>query len=270
MKKLRTVWNIIKTVCTTPGRLRLVVDHEKEFLNKIKTKYPDFINGLPVVDISEFITGKNDIIEPYTFLRGNSLPTDMALLRSIAKKITNCQYFEIGTWRGESVANIADVAEHCTTLNIPDDTLREKGLKESYVDMHRYFSKHLKNVTHLQHDSLTFDFSKYKNSLDLIFVDGDHHYHEVQSDTRNAFTLPRNESSVIVWHDYGFDPEHIRYEVLAGILDGCPPEKRPYLYHVSDTMCAVFIQKNFNTKTLQADQSPNKYFSVALSEKKIA
>lgn len=247
----------------------MVVDYEKEYLIKIKNKYPNYINGLPVINISEFISGKNDVIEPYTFLGGNSLPTDIALLRSLAKQLANCQYFEIGTWRGESAANLADVAAQCITLNLPDSTMIEKGLFKNYIEMHRYFSKHLKNVIHLQHDSLTFDFSKYKNSMDLIFVDGDHHYREVQSDTKNVFNLLRNESSVIVWHDYGFDPEHIRYEVLAGILDGCPPDKLQYLYHVSDTKCAIFIQKKFNSKTLKPNQNPDKYFSVTLTEKKI-
>ncbi|MCC6690501.1 MAG: class I SAM-dependent methyltransferase, partial [Bacteroidia bacterium] len=183
MKKLQTLWNVIKTAITEPGRLRLVVDYEKEYLIKIKNKYPNYINGLPVINISEFISGKNDVIEPYTFLGGNSLPTDIALLRSLAKQLANCQYFEIGTWRGESAANLADVAAQCITLNLPDSTMIEKGLFKNYIEMHRYFSKHLKNVIHLQHDSLTFDFSKYKNSMDLIFVDGDHHYREVQSDT---------------------------------------------------------------------------------------
>lgn len=143
------------------------------------------------------------------------------------------------------------------------------GLSENYIGMHRFFSTQLKNVTHLQGNSLSFDYGPYKNKMDLIFVDGDHHYRQVLSDTQNVFSLLQTESSVIVWHDYGFDPEQIRYEVLAGILDGCPAEKRPNLYHVANTKCAIFTRKKFMTHTLKPNQNPDNYFSVTLTEHKI-
>src|ERR1035437_5684514 len=97
--KLRTLFKIIKTLLTNPGRLRLIIDHEKEYYNHIKKHYPAFINGLPVIDSSEFSIGKNDTngkneaLEPYTFLGGNSLPTDLALLRSLGRQFQECNYF---------------------------------------------------------------------------------------------------------------------------------------------------------------------------------
>jgi len=75
----------------------------------------------------------------------------------------------------------------------------------------------------------------------LIFIDGDHHSESIASDTANAFKLLKDENSVIVWHDYGIGTETVRWNVLAGILEGCPADKRNKLYHASNTICAFLL-----------------------------
>ena len=100
------------------------------------------------------------------------------------------------------------------------------GLAKEYVGLHRFFSKNFKNVEHIQQNSSTFDFKTLNKKFDLIFVDGDHHYEQVKQDTENVFNLLRNENSIIVWHDYLYDSGEIRFEVLAGILAGCPSKTR--------------------------------------------
>ena len=68
------------------------------------------------------------------------------------------------------------------------------------------------------------DFEALNKKFDLIFIDGDHHYEMVRNDTAKVFQSLFHSGSTVVWHDYAFNPEKIRFEVLAGILDGCPTE----------------------------------------------
>lgn len=59
-----------------------------------------------------------------------------------------------------------------------------------------------RSITQLLGDSMTFDFSPYHRSIDLVYIDGSHSYPYVRSDTRNAMLMIRT-GGVIVWDDYG-------------------------------------------------------------------
>jgi len=72
-----------------------------------------------------------------------------------------------------------------------------------------------------------------------------------------------------VWHDYGIGTETVRWNILAGILDGCPEEKRKNIYHVSNTLCAFYTNKSLKTSVLKQNQKPDKYFSLHLKAHKI-
>ena len=70
---------------------------------------------------------------------------------------------------------------------------------------------------------------------------------------------------MIVWHDYARNPEQVRWSVLAGILDGLPSEMHKHLYHISNTMCAVYLPKldpDISPKTLKANERPGRFFEV--------
>ncbi len=51
-----------------------------------------------------------------------------------------------------------------------------------------------------------------------------------------------HDESTLVWHDYSYFPEEIRYEVMAAILDGTDPVDREQLFFVSRTKCAIFLR----------------------------
>lgn len=58
-------------------------------------------------------------------------------------------------------------------------------------------------ITQLWGDSLTYDFSPYYRSMDLVFVDGGHEYEVVLSDLRNASKMLRDPYyGVIFVHDF--------------------------------------------------------------------
>ncbi len=200
----------------------------------------------------------------FTFLDGGSLPTDILLLKKLAGKFEKCSYFEIGTWRGESVANVAAAAAECFTLNLSAEELRSMHVDEKYIALQGFFSKSLKNVVHLEGNSRTFDFGSLQRRFDVIFIDGDHHYDMVKHDTQQVFRHLVHPASVVVWHDYGNTPENVRFEVLAGILDGTPGELHRYLYHVGGTKSAVMIREEIPSAVLSEPVRPTFHYQVKL------
>jgi predicted O-methyltransferase YrrM len=234
-KAVKAVTNIIRK----PYLLNLVLD-DNEVRKQDVLKKNNGLERFPQLSLFDVLDTKEISVSPFAFLDGGSLPTDLALLKGLAGKFPQCSYFEIGTWRGESAANVASVAKECYTMDLPDDEKRELGYDEEYISQHAVFSKNLPNVTHLKANSLYFDFASLNRKFDLIFIDGDHHYESVLNDTLKVFIHLLRDNSIVVWHDYAYNPEKVRYEVMAAILDGCPAQFHRNLYHVANTMCAVY------------------------------
>lgn len=264
MNKLKKVLKAIKAIIKKPALLNLVFYDDQAWEERIKKDHK--INPvLPVVDISNFLTNGTETLETFAFLGGGSLPTDLALLKSISKKFDNCQYFEIGTWRGESVANVADTGADCYTLNLSEAELKAMNIPDAYAKLHGFFSHNKEQVHYLYGNSLDFDFAALDKKFDLIFIDGDHHYDFVKNDTQKVFEHLIHDKSIVVWHDYAYSPEKIRPEVLAGILDGIPKAFQKNLYHVSNTMCAIFTRQNLETRSFTSPVTPDKKFRVDIS-----
>ena len=263
MKKIRKLLNAIILIIKNPALLNKVLDDIEVNKKMVVEKYK-LTNGLKTIDIFQLLPHFDEVVEPFSSLDGGSTPIDLALLKSLAKGKIDCMYFEIGTWRGESAANVASVAKHCVTLNLPDKEMLEMGLDKAYVESHRFFSKDIKNITHLQANSKTFDFSSLNQKFDLIFIDGDHHYESVKADTHHAFGLLKDENSIIVWHDYGNNPTDIRWDVLRGILEGTPIKEHANLYRVSNSLCAIYTKQNINAEYFKLYAKPEKYFSISL------
>jgi predicted O-methyltransferase YrrM len=268
MPKLKTLWRVMRVVSTEPRRLLRVLDEEAEYRDYVIKKY-GCEQALPTIDWLDLFPDFEETVEPYAFLDGGSLPTDLALLKGLARKKKVRTYFEIGTWRGESVANVATLAEECISISLSDDEMRQHGLSQEFIRVHRFFSSNLKNVTHIRENSRSLDYSRFAGKCDLVFIDADHAYESVRVDTTNAFGLLRNENSIIVWHDYGISPETVRWSVFAGILDGSPEGARDHLYHVSNTKCAVYLRENVNAKFVEYPALPNKTFTIKLSASKV-
>ena len=261
MNKFAKAIKAISLILQKPYLLNHIVEDESVWKQYVEKKY-QMPFGLPMVDIPDLFPDFDVTVNPYAYLDGATLPIDIAVLKALAVKYNVEKYFEIGTWRGESVANIANVVADCTTLNLPDLEILELGMPENYVKMHRFFSKDLPNVKHIFGNSHNFDFSGYNKQFDMVFVDGDHHYDAVKNDSKTAFELIKNEDKIIVWHDYALEPETVRWSVMAGILDGCPSAKRKNIYHISNTLCAVYINENLKNKALKINTEPTHWFEV--------
>jgi len=264
MSKLKKLIDGVFALIKQPSLINLVLDSSEYHRKIVENKYPETVKGLPQIALSDLTSSKKITVSPFAFLEGGSLPTDLGLLKILAQKNTPCTYFEIGTWRGESVANVASVAAKCYTLNLSAEVMKDMGLKKEYIDLHGFFSKGLANVEHLNGHSHSFDFSALQRKIDLVFVDGDHHYESVLKDTQTAFSLLKNDAAMIVWHDYTAGPEIIRYEVFHGIWEGTPIEKRKHLYKVANTQCAMYYPHDVKSKLVEYPQKPEVNFEVEL------
>jgi len=191
------------------------------------------------------------------------------LLAGHAEGIEKCAYFEIGTWRGESVTTVASRALSCHTLCLTDEEMRRMGMHPSTIESHRLFSKDLENVTHLSGDSRSFDFGQLNKKFDLLFIDGDHHFESVKSDTQKIFKHLVHEKSIVVWHDYGFHPDQVRYEVMAAILDGIGAERAGRVYHVAHTKSAIFTGASIPSIVADFPRVPKEYYKTEITRHKI-
>ncbi len=268
MNKFKTTLKALLEIVKNPWLLNRVLSDDTVWSRYLMKKYK-MVNGLPLVDINQICPGFTETLECFAFLDGGSLPTDIGLLKSLSRRFDACSYFEIGTWRGESVVNVADNATECYTLNLSKPEMESLGLGEKYTDLHGFFSKGKENISHLTGNSLTFDFKALRKQFDLIFIDGDHRYGYVKNDTEKIFEHLVHDHSIVVWHDYAYSPEKFRPEVLAAILDGTPQEYRKYLYHVSNTLCAVFIRSEFPVGELRPPLTPDKFFKVQIESEKL-
>jgi Methyltransferase domain len=268
MKRISKTFRALLAIARNPWLLNKVLSDDDIWKNYLQKKY-NKIYSLPLVDIDELIPNFCESVN-LLFLSGGSLPTDIGLLQGLSKKFQSCKYFEIGTWRGESVMNVADYATVCYTLNLSKEELLSVGQNETYVAQQGFLSKNKKNILHLNGNSLSFDFSKLDQKFDLVFIDGDHRYEYVKNDTEKIFKHLLHEHSIVVWHDYGYDPETIRFEVVAGILDGTPAQFHENLYHVSNTLCAIFIRERLNPAPPVAFNLPDKIFKVDLQTHNLA
>ena len=259
-KALKALWWIARK----PVLLNRVLTDEDSWRSYVEKRH-HLPGGLPVVEMDRLIGSGTIELGPMTFLDGGSLPTDMMLLAGLAEGIEECTYFEIGTWRGESVATVASRAKSCHTLCLSDEEMRHMEMHPGTIESHRLFSKGLENVIHLRGDSRSFDFGQLHRKFDLLFIDGDHHYDFIKSDTNNIFSHLLHEKSIVVWHDYGFHPDQVRYEVMAAILDGVGPERAGMVYHVAHTKSAIYTGEKISSKPADFPVVPKEYYRTEIT-----
>ncbi|NJN39868.1 MAG: class I SAM-dependent methyltransferase [Gammaproteobacteria bacterium] len=150
---------------------------------------------------------------------GNVRISELGILCALAADAEDgTNLFEIGTFDGRTTLNLAlNSPAHCAiyTLDLPPDLATRFPLAEGerhMVDKPRpgaRYERHREThpaavgrIHQLLGDSAAFDFSPYKDSCSLVFVDGSHDYDYLMSDTRAAMEMAKR-GGVVVWHDYG-------------------------------------------------------------------
>jgi hypothetical protein len=262
MNKLSKIVRAFYLLIQKPHLINHILDSNEASKKEFRKQFPE-VNPKRQISLKSIYNLDDSItITPFSFLSGSSLITDFVLLKLACLRTQATDYLEIGTWRGESVANVSSLVENCYTLNLSDEQLTALGLSKNYINSHRFFSKEKDNVTHLFGDSKTFDFKKLNNKFDVIFIDGDHHTDAVESDTRRLFSYLKSNRSIIVWHDAKKDTENIRYEVLLGIYRGIPKDKHKNIYLVENTLCAIYLDDEIKFNDLICFEKPEHHFSI--------
>lgn len=147
---------------------------------------------------------------------------DGATLALLTLAANPARVFEIGTGFGRSTSLFARHAPQAEifTLSLPANPATGRIFKgQTWAAA----------ITQLEGDSLTFDYSPWKASIDFVLVDGCHEHPHVAVDTQAARTLcsPRGW---IVWHDAAGDCPDVLTTLLA---------LRPRPFWIKDTRFAV-------------------------------
>lgn len=107
-------------------------------------------------------------------------------------------------------------------------------------------TKYEKQITCLYGDSTKYDFSKYYEKIEMIYIDGGHDLKTVSSDTKNALKmLPEQGLSCIIWHDY--KSPTLSYKV-TDFLNKLAKDYN--LYYIEETKL-VFYLKNTTKKLIE-------------------
>ena len=139
MTVINKLFKIITTLIQNPETISRILQDDAE--KKKVQQHHGLTNGLHTVDILELCPNFQTTVSPYSFLDGTSPVMDIALLNSLAAQLPNCDYLEIGSWRGESIANVAKFAKQCVSVSLSPTEMKAFGLSEKFINLHNFFSK---------------------------------------------------------------------------------------------------------------------------------
>lgn len=193
----------------------------RRFLGQLRGKNSQFLQPthLPQVAWKDCTSVRAIRIREPEKSNGNVRISEVGILSALAAECDEgSNLFEIGTFDGRTALNLAlNSPAQCTiyTLDLPPDLetrfslakgerhMVDKPKPGARYEKHRATSPAAVGKIHqLLGDSATFDYSPYRDSCSLVFVDGSHQYDYVMSDTRAAMDMVK-VGGVIVWHDYG-------------------------------------------------------------------
>jgi predicted O-methyltransferase YrrM len=212
---------------------------------------------LPNANIKEYKFPKEDIvvksffIDPTFKIVGMTSNYESWILSCIAKYSKNI--FEFGTASGKTTALLAlnssqDAKIYSITLD-PDsidnynflvDKKESKALmnakNESIYKRFIFSDMIIKNkIKVFFQDSTKFNDNIYKNSMDLIFIDGGHNYSCVRSDSEKSFNMIK-KNGYIFWHDYVPRKKSVRgvHEYINEIT------KNKKIFHINNTSLCYY------------------------------
>lgn len=184
-----------------------------------------------------------------TFAAGGSGILDYAFLCALMIRLKLKFYLEIGTYRGESIANISRYADKCYSISLPDDAishLDSSGQGFPNSGFSRYFSKPIANIKHFYENSTSFDFSSIIDPLDIVFIDGDHSFNGILADTTNIFNFIDLEHTIVVWHDFKSKDNKFDTLAVSAISQALSPQILECVFGVDNSLCGVYLPTKYH------------------------
>jgi len=204
----------------------------------------------------------NEMTKALEFAKSNCLnagfgtirPIEAQVLAALVARLKPGTIFEIGTYTGFSTLHLernAPADATIYTLDLPYDkteiSLRNdlneahRDIKNINLNEKRYFHADggSKRIVELFGNSLVFDFSPYYGKMDFVFIDANHSYAYVKSDTENALKM-LSSRGVILWHDYDFI-----HPGVFKLVNEIARERK--IYYIERTRYAVFVNNDNGT-----------------------
>ncbi len=176
-------------------------------------------------------------------------PSETQILSALVCQLKPKTIFEIGTYNGFTTLHFAYNAPEDSkiyTLDLPPDFEIKDRTDYSYDDLmvvelskKNIARRVYKNdpmghkIIELFGDSKKFDFSPYYGKIDMVFIDGNHSYRYVKSDTENAFKM-LSSNGVIIWHDF----DYIIHRDVFKFLNSLSEQYK--IYSIPHTRFAVY------------------------------
>ena len=220
MKKFSSLYRTINNIINLKSEDE-ELEKAKEFINSVLPHTKEILleDFLKDNDL-RFIIPKIDKINRG---RGSVVIYETFVLCSVVKALKPKSLLEIGTCEGTTAMNLSMNIEKDSkiyTMDIADSNCK--------YDPGKYVRNNDKVVTIIG-DSQKYDFSRFYGMMDFIFIDGDHKYNSVLSDSENALKCIK-DGGFIVWHD--FNVKHV------GVINAISEINRKYklkLYKISGT-----------------------------------
>ncbi len=150
---------------------------------------------------------------------------ELIAISAICKFLEPKRIFEIGTYKGSTTKLLSINSPPSTeifTLDLSDAEIRKMGFP--FYVAGEYCKEQGHKIKQLYGDSRFFDYSPFYNSIDLIFIDANHTYDFVRSDSAQAFKV-LSERGVIIWDDYAWTEKHPECSGVAKFLNEIRFEK---------------------------------------------
>ena len=192
----------------------------------------DIIKNIELVDvhsvfklekISENLQGPNKkaIIKSFSISAGNNIvgmtsDYEAWIISTLSKFSKNI--FEFGTCSGKTtylmaLNSLPETKINSITIGPKEVGELEKNKNDNNISYRNVINESIyesflfsgsdveKKINVIFENSLNFDHFKFKDQMDLIFIDGGHTYSVIKSDTEKSFEMLK-KSGIILWHDY--------------------------------------------------------------------
>lgn len=171
---------------------------------------------LPMVEINDVIGEQTPIdVRAIDATEGNVSERELIVLCKLVQEVSPATVFEFGTFDGRTTLNLAantPKSSKIYTLDLPPglaaESVRPLDPQELTYAVkaqvgNRYSGTEVASrIVQLFGDSGNFDFSRFLQSTDFIFIDGSHAYEYVINDSLQALEMLRTGKGTILWHDY--------------------------------------------------------------------
>lgn len=135
-----------------------------------------------------------------------------SVIAALCRGVDARTFFEIGTNRGRTAWTVAHNNPETTvfTLDLPSPDAAiafdlhdsDVALLEGWAHAEAFSNTpEATRITPLFGDSATFDFSRFEQAIDVVYIDGAHSYSYVRNDTLVAQRIVRSDG-LIIWDDY--------------------------------------------------------------------